>query len=179
MPAPGLSLDHSRILLGGSVLVYPERTFEVERAAGDSPPRPYGLAPTAIVAADEALVAVATGEAIWLGLQAVDTDRPARLRVKLEGEPPLDAVSGEEWGESPSDDPANYLTCPPDYCLAGARHPDGLIPFTTGKLTLLLLAPVTASASVWIVDLDTFSEATGEEARPLDPESGYGGWRAP
>jgi hypothetical protein len=114
-----------------------------------------------------------------LGLQAVDADRPARLRVKLEGEPPLDAISGEEWREPPRDDPANYLTCPPDYCLAGARHPDGRVPFTTGRLTLFLFAPVTASASVRIVDLDAFSEATGEEARPLDPESGYGGWRLP
>jgi hypothetical protein len=160
MAAPGLSLDNSRILLGGSILIYLERTLVGTAPADGSPPRAYGLAPTAIVSDGEALAGIAPGEAIWLGLQAVDRERPARLRVQ------------------PRNGPAIDLTCPPDY-FAGTRSGDRVALFTTGTLTLSLLTPVTANASIQIVDLETFSAATGEEAQGLDPESGYGGWRLP
>lgn len=161
MPTPGLSLDDSRILLGGSILIYLERTLAGTASATEgSPPRAYGLAPTAIVGDEEALAGIAPGEAIWLGLQAVDRERPARLRVE------------------PGNDPALDLTSPPDY-FASAQSDDGIALFTTGTLTLSLLAPARATASIRIVNLDAFAEATGEEARRLDPGSGFGGWRLP
>ena len=162
MPASGLSLDRSRILLGGSLLVYPERCFEGGPVAPDSPPRPYGLAPTAIVGADEALLAIAAGEAVWFGLQAVDPERPARLRAELDGAQTID------------------LDIPPHHFLVGAPGPDGrAAPFTAGKLSLSLLEPSTAGATIRIVDLDAFAALTGEEAQPIDPDSGFGGWRLP
>ncbi len=160
MPAAGLSLDDSRLLLGGALLIYLERSLAGTAPADGSPPRAYGLAPTAIVADGEALAGIASGEAIWLGLQAVDRERPARLRVQA------------------GSCPAVVLTCPPDY-FARAQPEDRAALFTTGTLTLSLLAPARATASIRIADLETFAEATGEEARRLDPESGYGGWRLP
>jgi hypothetical protein len=180
MPTPSLALDKGRVLLVDAVLVYLERTVaSPEPLPSGVAPRAYGLAPAAIVAPDAVLAAVGPGEAIWLGFQATDPRSPVVLRVRVEGPQPLDAVTGEPWGDTLADEPGNHLLCPPDYCLPGLRRPDGYVPFEQGELSVLALQPTPGRASVRIVDFEAFSELTGREPEPLDPESAYKGWRLP
>jgi hypothetical protein len=145
------------------LLVYPERTrATAEPVPPGTVPRAYGLAPAAIAGPGAVLVAAGPEEAIWLGFQTVDPSRPVTLRVRAAG-----------------DGPQSRLTCPPDYCLPGLRVPAGHLPFTAGELALLLEQPIRARATLQIVPPERFTEATGQQAAPLDPDSAYGGWRLP
>jgi hypothetical protein len=131
------------------------------------------------VAPHAALAAIFPGEAIWLGFQAVDPQHPALLRVRLEGAPALDAITGEHWDDGLADAPRNHLVCPPGYRLAGLPDPAGDVPFGPGELTVIVSEPLAVEVSIRIADPDEFAAATGQRAEPLDPSHGYGGWRLP
>jgi hypothetical protein len=177
---PLLELDRGRIRLANSLFVYLERTLAPsEPLAPGVTPRPYGLAPAAVQDSDAVLAAVAPGEAIWLGFQAIDRASPATVRVRVDAPAPLDAVSGEPWDEELAEAPRNHLVCPPDYCLPGLRTPDGYVPFGEGQLTVLTYEAAQARVPVRLVTPEAFTRATGMVADPLDPGSAYKGWRLP
>jgi hypothetical protein len=179
-PRSHFALDRGRIRLADAVLVYLERTL-----AGSAPFRPgvgppsYGLAPTAVSGSGVVLAPVGSGEAVWLGFQAIDSARPATLRVRAEGPPPLDAVTGEPWEEALTQAPRNHLVCPPDYFLAGLRRPAGHVPFGEGELTVLAYGARPEQVAVHLVAPDTFARLTGAMPEPIDPDSAYKGWRLP
>jgi hypothetical protein len=153
--APRLELDHGRILLAGTVFIYLERTLAAGEPADNDEARvrSYGLAPNALAGEGEALAALFPGESVWLGFEAVDPERPVRLTVRAGDWPPLEAV------------------VPPDHAVPGA--------FSRGELTVVTIGPVPAAATIRLVEPAVFTAATGAEPAPLDPESGFGGWRLP
>jgi hypothetical protein len=51
--------------------------------------------------------------------------------------------------------------------------------FSRGELTVVTIGPVPAAATIRLVEPAVFTAATGAEPAPLDPESGFGGWRLP
>ncbi len=186
-----VTIENRRVLIGDALLL------ELERACapgGPLPPgavpRSHGVAPT-VVSADGAVVApVAAGEAIWLGFQAVDRDRPVTLRVRLEGEPPLDAVTGAPWQEGIADSPRqNYLVCPPASRLAGVPRADGCHPFGIGgagpgtgvveALAVIAWIPGPSAVGVRLVRPERFTQIGGEVPEPIDPDSAYQGWLLP
>ena len=95
---------------------------------------------------------MAQGEAVWLGLQAVDPARPVTVRIQVEGAEPVD------------------LEVPPDSRLAGQvfRSGDRLTIHSEGE-----------SVAIELVSPERFQELTGVAPEPLDPESAYKGWRLP
>jgi hypothetical protein len=173
MPA----LDWGRVRLA-NVLVYIERTTS---AGAPLPPgvmpRSYGLAATALDPTGTVLVAVGSDEAVWLGFQAIDAAQPAIVRIRVEAEKPLDALSGERWNDSAG----GKLTCPPDYALPGLRLPDGFLPFGAGdSLTVLVDAtPAVAEVVIRLVSPEVFTPLTGTVTSPLDLDSAFKGYRLP
>ncbi len=184
------AIDHGRIRLADAVLVHLERTL-----ANTSPlppgvaPRPYGLAPPAVSPSGSVLAAVAPGEAVWLGFQAVDSTSPAIVRVRVDRSSPLDAVTGGRWEDALVEAPRNHLVCPPDYCLPGLREPAGHMPFGHGdasrstdvleELTVLAYGATAGHVIIRLVTPDTFTSITGMVPEPIDPDSAYKGWRLP
>lgn len=155
MAAPGLEVDHGRILLAGTVFIYLERTLAVGEPADndEARARSYGLAPTALASEGEALAALFPGESVWLGFEAVGRRLPVKLTVRVGDWPPLEAV------------------VPPDHTVSGD--------FGWGELTVVTIGPVPAVATIRLVEPAAFATATGVEPTPLDPETGFGGWRLP
>ena len=149
----GFELDLGRIRLADAVYVYLQRTIAPSAPLpADVAPRAYGLAPAAVGPSGSVVVAVAQGEAVWLGLQAVDPSRPTTVSVSVEG---LEAV---------------VVEVPPVSRLAGQM-------FRTGdRMTILSEG---ASAGLELVSPERFQELTGTVPEPLDPKSGYKGWRLP
>jgi hypothetical protein len=125
------------------------------------------------------VASLAEGEAVWLGFQALDPARPARIRVRWGGTAAVDAVTGEPWHDELTEAPRNHLVSPPDYSLPGLREAGGHVPFGTGDLTVLLYEPAVAQVPVRLVAPDEFTRLTGVEPAPLDPDSAYKGWRLP
>jgi hypothetical protein len=148
------------------------------------------------------VVAVAEGEAVWLGFQAVDRARPAlvRVRVDADGTEPLDALTGRSWSRTSP----HHLTCPPDFCLAGIRRGEVSESFgqTVGsrmtrvvqRLVILARAApsrtgqeaaapsgwdAAASVRLVLVRPALFQRLTGTMPTPLDETAAYGGWRLP
>jgi len=117
-------------------------------------PRVYGLSPAAVAPSGSLVAAVATGEAVWLGFQAVDPSQPATVRVRVEGDEPTDVE----------------LVVPPDSRLAGQM-------FRSGDRATVLSEE--ASVAMEFVSPESFQELTGIVAEPLDPDSAYKGWRLP
>jgi hypothetical protein len=115
-------------------------------------PRAYGLSPAAVAPSGSVVAAVAQGEAVWLGIQAVDASRPATVSFRVEG---LEAVDVE---------------VPPVSRLAGQmfRPGDHLTIVSEGE-----------SVAIEFVSPERFEELTGSRPEPLDPESAYKGWRLP
>jgi hypothetical protein len=173
MPA----LDWGRVRLA-NVLIYMERTTS---AGAPLPPgvmpHSYGLAPTTFDPTGTALVAVGSDEAVWLGFQAIDTAHPAIVRIRVEAETPLDALSGERW----SDSSGGKLTCPPDYALPGLRLQDGFLPFRAGDALSVLVdaTPALAEVVVRLVSPEVFTRITGIVTSPLDPDSAFKSYRLP
>jgi hypothetical protein len=164
------ALDRGRIRLDDAVLVYLERTLvPVAPLPPGEVPSAYGLAPAAVVAG-AVVAAVATGEAVWLGFQAVDPQRPATVRVRIDACEPRDALTGGPWEDWLTDEPRNHLVCPPDSRL-------GII--DASELTALCCAPKVAHASIRLVAPDEFTRLTGEVPEPLNTDIGYKGWRLP
>ena len=171
------TLENGRIRLNDAVFIYLERALA---PGGPLPPgvapRAYGLAPAGISLSGVVVAAVAPGEAVWLGFQAVDPAKPATVRVRVDRTVPLDALTGEPWEEAPADEPRNYLVSPPETRLAGVRQPTGeYAPFGLDQLSIVSGALVT----VELVPPATFTELTGIVPEPLDPDSAYKGWRLP
>ena len=128
------------------------------------------------------LAAVAPDEAVWLGFEAVDPAEPANVRVRLDRPEPLDAVTGGQWDETLSEEPRNYLVCPPDSRLAGVRCESGYMPFGARgdeQLSVLVANGTSALVRVELVSPSAFTDATGVVPAPLDPDSGYKGWLLP
>jgi hypothetical protein len=147
-----LRLDRGRIVLGGA-LVYLERTLvPAEPLPPGRVPRSHGLAPLAATGPDLVIAAVAAGEAVWLGFEALDRSQPALLQVRGGAPEPVDVE----------------LRCPPEHLLARL--------FGRGELTL---ATPDDRVTVRLVDPDRYTVETGLTPDPLDPDSAYTGWRAP
>ena len=175
---PSFTLDNGRIRLKDAVYIYLERALA---PGGPLPPgvapRAHGLAPAGISPSGAVVAAVAPGEAVWLGFQAVDPAKPTTIRVRLDRVVPLDAVTGEEWVDALAEEPRNYVVSPPETRLAGIRQPSGEhVPFGLEKLTIISLGGL---VTVELVPPATFTELTGVVPEPLDPESAYKGWRLP
>ena len=115
-------------------------------------PRAYGLSPAAVAPSGSVVAAVAQGEAVWLGLQAVDPSHPATVSVTVEGEEPVD------------------LEVPPVSRLVGQMFRPG------DRLTILSAGE---SVAIEFAEPERFQELTGTVPEPLDPESAYKGWRLP
>ena len=184
-PAPAYTIDRGRIRLADAVFVYLER---MPAPSGPLPPevapRSYGVAPTAESPEGGVVAGLGTGEAVWLGFQPVDAERPAIVRVRIDGPDPQDAITGEPWQDGLSDEPPNHLVCPPDYRLTGIGHPEGgHLPFGVGdtdpRLSILSYGDAPAVVLVELVTLERFTSLTGIPAEPLDPDSAYKGWRLP
>jgi hypothetical protein len=137
------------------------------------PPRAYGISPVAVVPSGSVVAAVARGEAVWLGLQALNRSRPATVRVRVDGREPIDAVTGEPWEEALVDEPRNYLVTPPDSRLQGRLFRSG------DRLTIRSEGATPASVAVEFVPPQVFRERTGIVPDPLDPDAAYKGWRLP
>jgi hypothetical protein len=153
-----VELDRGRVRLADALLVYVERTLAAADPSSEGVlAAAYGLAPTALAERGAVLAALAPGEAVWLGFQAVDETRPAVVRV--------------HWSESPPDAAGRRLVCPPEYRLPGL--------YGEGNLTVSLDSPTAADLEIRLVSLETFTNVTGEPAEPLDRESSYKGWRLP
>lgn len=184
------SIDRGRIRLGGAILIYLERA---RAPCGLLPsgvvPRSHGVAPTGVSPAGQLVAAVGSQEAVWLGWQAVDRTRPVTVRVRLDGDAPVDAVSGEPWEAGLSDMPRNYIVCPPDSCLAGVPTPEGARPFGVAdvapdgelieQFTVFAVDPGPAAVAIRLVTSAAFSRITGAPAAPLDPDSAYKGQLLP
>jgi hypothetical protein len=182
--APTLfTLDHGRIRLANAVFVYLERTIAPQAPLPpEVAPHAYGVSPTAISPSGTVVAAVAQGEAVWLGFQPIDPTDPAIVRVRVERPELLDAVTGGPWDETPSDEPRNYLLCPPDSRLSGVRHQSGYMPFgirDSEKLSVLVQGDPPALVPLELVPPAVFTDLTGIVPEPLDPESAYKGWRLP
>jgi len=189
-PAPAYTIDRGRIRLADDVFVYLERMLA---PSGPLPPqiapRSYGVAPVAASPSGPVVAAVGPGEAVWLGFQPVDPARPVIVRVRVDRPEPLDAVTGQPWEDGLSDDPRNYLVCPPDSRLTGVRQANGYLPFGLGERradgdilerpSVLSYGDAPAVVPVELVTLERFTSLTGIAAEPLDPESAYKGWRLP
>lgn len=174
----GPSLDGARVRLPG-LLVYLERAVA---AAGplsrNVVPRAHGVAPSAL-RAGEVLAAVAETEVVWLGFQAADRLRPVVVRVRVEGSDPVDAVTGGPWNPVLVRAPRNHLIVPPDSRLVGVPHDDVVAPFRAATLLTVLVTNPPGSATINLVPPRQFEKLTGRTPPPIDPDSAYGGWRAP
>jgi hypothetical protein len=146
-------LDHGRIELTGSALVSLQRTLGGSES--------YGLAPVAELEPGTLVAAVAPGESVWLGFEAIDRHRPARIAVRVEGR------AGE----------VGRAVCPPDYCL---RAGEGCAQFRAGdELRISASRPEAAEATVRLVNPGEFIRLTGRVPEPLDEDAAYRGWRLP
>ena len=112
----------------------------------------YGLSPAAVAPSGSVVAAVAPGEAVWLGFQAVDPSRPVTVQVRVEGGEPADVV------------------VPPASRLQGRM-------FRSGER--LTVVAEEASVGIELVSPESFQELTGITAEPLDPDAAYKGWRLP
>jgi hypothetical protein len=189
-PAPAYTIEHRRIRLADDVFVYVQRTLApAGLLSPEIVPRSYGIAPTAASPSGTVVSAVGPGEAVWLGFEAVDRARPAIVRVRVDQHDPLDAVTGGPWKDLLSEEPRNYLMCPPEYRLAGARRGEHYRAFGLGedrvddhvfdRLSVLSRGDVPSVVTLELVTLARFTNLTGLDAEPLDPESAYKGWRLP
>jgi hypothetical protein len=168
-----LSLEGGRLRIGNALLVYLEHAYAPAGPMGPGAvPRPHGVAPAAVSAPGVVVAAVAAGEAIWLGFQAVDPARPVPVRIRMAG---FDTVN---------------LTCPPDTRLVGMPHGEGVQPFgtTTSEssggelleaLELTAWTPAATTVAIQLVRPERFAALTGVVPKPIDPDSAYGGWRLP
>jgi hypothetical protein len=135
------------------------------------------------------MAAVAPGEGVWLGFQAVNPTSPVIVRVRIDSPRVLDAMTGEPWEDDLREHPRNHLVCPPDSRLVGVRHPTGDVPFgiekTSGNapviqsFSVLCCRESIACVRVELVSPATFTSATGMIPEPLDLDSAYKGWRLP
>ena len=184
------TLDDGRIRLDDSVFVYLERMLDPGGPLPeDVAPRAYGLSPSGIAPSGVVVAAVAPGEAVWLGFQAIDRAQPAIVRVRVDSQGPIDAVTGGPWDETLTDEPRNYLVCPPDSRLPGVRHATGYRPFGVGqrsaspgiieRLSVICCADTLMLVPVELATPEVFTRLTGLVPEPLDPDSAYKGWRLP
>ena len=149
----GFELDLGRIRLADAVYVYLQRTIApTAPLPPDVAPRAYGLSPAAVAPSGSVVAAVAQGEAVWLGMQAVDPSRPATVSVRAEGREPVDVVV------PPVSRPVEQTF----------RSGDRLSVLAAGE-----------SVAIEFVSPERFQELTGISPEPLDPESAYKGWRLP
>jgi hypothetical protein len=177
------TLDRDRIRLADVVLVYLERS---PATPGPVPPgtvpRPYGAAPLAVGPQGVVVSPVSPGEAIWLGFQALDRHSPVVMRVRIDDPEPIDPATGDAWDDNLSENPRNYLVCPPDFSLVGRLVPGGRRMFGSDDLerfTLLLADSPADAVSVQLVAPAVFTGLTGRAPPRLDPQSAYTGRRLP
>jgi hypothetical protein len=167
-----LVLEGGRLRIGNALLVYLEHAYApAGPMTPGAVPRPHGLAPAAMSAPREVVAAVAAGEAIWLGFQAVDPARPVPVCIRVAGF-----------------DPVN-LTSPPDTRLVGMPRREGVQPFgttsesshgeTLERLELTAWIPAATTVDIQLVRPERFTALTGIVPNPIDPDTAYGGWRLP
>jgi hypothetical protein len=149
-------------------------------------PQPYGSTPLAITpgkSGEDIVVApVAPGEAAWLGFQAVDGGSPATVRVRIDEPQPIDAISGGSWHDDLSEDPRNFLRCPPDSSLAGRPVPGGrrlLGSDSMERFTLFAWGATPVGVTVQLVRPSEFARVTGRFPPSLDPGAAFTGRRLP
>jgi hypothetical protein len=124
-------------------------------------PRAYGVAPVSVLEGGELVAGIPPGEAVWLGFQAIDRSRPAVVRVRMDGEP------------------EQQLVCPPDHALPGVRRDAGFMPFSEGRLTVIVDGDDSTQVAIRLVSADEFAGMTGVSVEPIDPSSGFGDHRLP
>ena len=145
-------------------------------------PRPYGATPLAIAPGEIVVAPVTPGEVVWLGFQAVDRGSPATVRVRIHEPQPIDAISGEAWDDSLSEDPRNFLVCPPDSNLAGRPVPGGRRLFGSDQLerfTLFAWGTEPVGVTIQLVRPAEFARIAGRVPPPLDPDAAFTGRRLP
>lgn len=188
--APAYTIEHGRIRLADEVFVYVQRSLApAGLPSSENVPRSHGIAPTAEAQSGTVVSAVGPGEVVWLGFEAVDRAKPAIVRVRIDQHDPVDAVTGGPWNDLLSEEPRNYLVCPPEYRLAGAQRGEHYQSLGCGehrvddhvldRLSVLSCGDVLSVVTVELVTLARFTDLTGLEAEPLDPEGAYKGWRLP
>lgn len=185
-PPRPFTIDRGRVRVRDALLVYLERTIAPPSALPTGvAPRAYGLSPIGLSPSGSIVAAVEPGEAVWLGFQAVDPTQPAVVRVRVDRADPLDAITGGVWEEALSEEPRNYLVCPPDSRLPGLRRPTGHRPFAPAgdaageKLSVIHWSDVPTVVPVELLRPETFTALTDLVPEALDPESAYKGWRLP
>jgi hypothetical protein len=149
-------------------------------------PEPYGSTPLAITPGDSGgdivVAPVAPGEVVWLGFQAVDRTSPVSVRVRIDEPQPIDAISGGIWDDSLSEDPRNFLLCPPDSSLAGPPVPGGrrlLGSDSMERFTLFAWGLTPVGVTVQLVRPAEFARVTGRFPPPLNPGAAFTGRRLP
>jgi hypothetical protein len=175
-----VTLDRGRIRLGG-LFVYLEHVVRpAARLGPEEVPRAYGVAPTALSADGTVLAAVADDEAVWLGFQPTNPAHAASVRVRVDADEVLDAVTGRAWNPELVITPRNHLVVPPDSRLVGIPRGGGIELFTAPmRLTVLVVDPPGAAVGIDLIEPAAFERLTGRRPPPLDRSRGYTGWRAP
>ena len=145
-------------------------------------PRPYGAAPLAIAPGGVVVAPVAPDDGIWLGFQAVDRGSPTTVRVRIDEPQPIDAISGEAWADTLSQNPRNFLICPAESSLTGRPVPGGRRLFGSDQLerfTLIASAPAPVGVTIQLLRPTEFARIAGRIPAPLDPEAAFTGRRLP
>jgi hypothetical protein len=124
-------------------------------------PASLGALPVAASAGDF-LVPVGDGEAFWIGLMG-----PGGIALEA-------VLPGERRALTPRS------RAPELAVVAGLPRPDGRFDVLGAGLLAVQVSFGGRTAQVRLTPPDAYQAATGEPApEPLDPSSGYGGWRLP
>lgn len=179
MPA---RLDGDRIRLADAVLVYLERTPALpDPVPSGSVPRPYGVAPLAMTPDGDVVAAIWPGEAVWLGFQAVDRTVATNLRIRIDGPPAIDALTGRQWSTD-IDEGTSQLTCPPTSSFVGRPVVGGrrlLGNDALDRFTLIALTADPVAVTVQLVRPAEFTQLSGRIPAPPDPRDGFSGRQLP
>lgn len=170
-----IKIESGPIRLGGLFLYFERALMPAAPMPPGTIPSSHGLAPAATADAGEVVVAVGADEAIWLGFQALDKDRPATVRIRFDRDQPLDAVTGAPW----TDVTSKRLHCPPDYALPGVKRATGVLPFQAGDVLTAFVDRPSLAVRIRLVTPTAWTQLTGTQPAPLDPGAAFSGRRLP
>jgi hypothetical protein len=125
MRPPWTIEDGVRLRIADCVYV----SFERTRRQDANPTRSYGAAPIATDGQEphsSLLVPSRDDEGFWLGLTAVDDDRPCAVRVIVREPAEVDAMTGAAPLGGLSSAPQNFAVVPPQYAVMGVTTGHGV-----------------------------------------------------